>query len=301
MIYKICLCQIENVFADQRNSIKQTKRQCDGLFCSRFLEKSQNGATLTPQKLLYSMKHLVFVLLCCLGSRPTVAQSMFDNPFFNHPFFQDDFFHFDNQQIAQFPGGEAAFEQYLADNLHYPRAAKRHDIEGVVVVQFTVAKDGSIVRPSIKQSLGYGCDEEALRVVQKMPRWQPAARYGQTIEATYNMPISFQAVISESKAAFKGGNGALNRYLAQHIVYPTDAIYEGMEGTVMVSFWVTKSGKIKRPSIHRSLYPSLDAEALKVVKRMPNWIAATRNKKKVNQHCVMPIVFKLPKTKRILM
>lgn len=247
------------------------------------------------------MKHLIFVLLCCLTVCPVAAQSTFEHPFFNHPFFQDDFFHFDNQQTAQFPGGEAAFEQYLIDNLHYPRAAKRHHVEGVVVVQFTVAKDGSIVRPSVKQPLGHGCDEEALRVVQKMPRWRPALRYSQAVEATYYMPISFQPIISESKAAFKGGTEALNRYLAQHIVYPTDAIYEGMEGTVMVSFWVTKSGKVKRPNIHRSLYPSLDVEALKVVKKMPHWIPATRNKKRVSQHCVMPIVFKLPKTKRILM
>ncbi len=74
---------------------------------------------------------------------------------------------------ATFPGGQEAMVSFIQEHLKYPQEAYDLGIEGKVRVVFTVMPDGSIANPSIKKSLGYGCDEEVIRVVSQMPKWNP--------------------------------------------------------------------------------------------------------------------------------
>src|SRR5580693_1414316 len=75
--------------------------------------------------------------------------------------------------VPQFPGGKDALASYIRKHTCYPSSARKHHISGIIEVDFVVAKDGSLKNISVLKPLGYGCDEEALRVVKKMPRWEP--------------------------------------------------------------------------------------------------------------------------------
>lgn len=92
----------------------------------------------------------------------------------------------------QFPGGTAALQQYLADNINYPEQAKAEGIEGRVMVRFTIAEDGAIYNVEVARGIGGGCDEEAVRVVKAMPKWIPTYDDGKAVAVSYVLPISFK-------------------------------------------------------------------------------------------------------------
>ncbi|WP_128543882.1 energy transducer TonB [Larkinella soli] len=96
------------------------------------------------------------------------------------------------EQQPMFPGGMSKFAEFLERNLKYPPAASRAGISGKVFVQFIVNTDGSIVEATVIKGIGFGCDEEALRVIQKMPKWQPGKQAGRPVRVRYNLPIVFQ-------------------------------------------------------------------------------------------------------------
>src|SRR6218665_1062504 len=77
-----------------------------------------------------------------------------------------------------FPGSNNAFRQYLSRNLAYPATAVEDGIEGRVVVEFVVCEDGRLCNERIVKGIGGGCDQEALRVIRKMPAWKPAMKDG---------------------------------------------------------------------------------------------------------------------------
>ena len=91
-----------------------------------------------------------------------------------------------------FPGGDEALMQYLADNVCYPEIAAEMGIEGVVTVEFTVKADGSIADAKIVRMVDPDLEEEALRLVNSMPRWTPASDNGTPTEARYSLPIKFR-------------------------------------------------------------------------------------------------------------
>ena len=92
----------------------------------------------------------------------------------------------------EFPGGEEALYKYLAQNIHYPEQAKKEQIQGRVFVNFVVGKDGSITDAVVKRGIGGGCDEEALRVVNAMPKWTPGKVRGENVRVNYYLPINFK-------------------------------------------------------------------------------------------------------------
>lgn len=91
-----------------------------------------------------------------------------------------------------FPGGEKALTRYLEKNIKYPSAALKAKISGTVFVQFTVAKTGAICDVhTVGTYKGYSLEEEAIRVVSKMPKWKPAKMGGQYTDVMFNLPIRF--------------------------------------------------------------------------------------------------------------
>jgi protein TonB len=91
-----------------------------------------------------------------------------------------------------FPGGDEALMQYLADNVCYPENAAEMGIEGVVTVEFIVKADGSIADAKIVRMVDPDLEEEALRLVNSMPRWTPASDNGTPTDARYSLPIKFR-------------------------------------------------------------------------------------------------------------
>lgn len=97
------------------------------------------------------------------------------------------------EKMPQFPGGEAALMKFLHDHVHYPATARENGIEGTVVIQFVVNKDGHLSNlQTIGKRKGGGLEEEAIRVVKAMPRWIAGRQNGKKLNVRYSLPIRFQ-------------------------------------------------------------------------------------------------------------
>ncbi len=96
------------------------------------------------------------------------------------------------EQMPSFPGGQAALMNYLNSNIKYPVIAEENGIQGRVVVQFVVGKDGSISNVHVVKSVDPSLDKEAVRVVKNMPRWIPGKQNGQSVTVRYTLPVTFR-------------------------------------------------------------------------------------------------------------
>lgn len=96
------------------------------------------------------------------------------------------------EQPAEFPGGQAALMKWLSNNMRYPEAAQQNDIQGRVVVNFVVEKDGTIGQVKIAKGVDKDLDREAIRVVKKMPKWQPGKNNGVAVRSYFNLPVTFR-------------------------------------------------------------------------------------------------------------
>lgn len=88
-------------------------------------------------------------------------------------------------------GGQAGLSEYMMKNLRYPPEAQRAAIQGTVIVSFVVTDSGRIVDVVVKQPVGGGCDEEAVRVIKGMPNWTPGRLTGKPVNVRTSFPISF--------------------------------------------------------------------------------------------------------------
>ncbi|MCB9290851.1 MAG: TonB family protein [Lewinellaceae bacterium] len=216
--------------------------------------------------------------------------------------------------------------EFMIGNLKYPEEAKKANAEGLVVVQFTVAKDGSVQDAKVMKSVGHGCDEAALAVVNAMPNWTPAMKDGEPVAMQMSLPFSFklpqgQAQVGrENEEVFKVveemprfpgcdedgvaegelvqcSNMKLIEYIANNIKYPRDAKDAGVEGVAVVSFVVDKEGWVKDIKVVRPLQESIDSEVVRVVKQMnemeERWIPGRQKGRVVNVQFNLPVKFRL--------
>lgn len=95
------------------------------------------------------------------------------------------------EQPPMFPGGMDALMKYLNDNIQYPMIALENGVSGTVVLQFVVSKTGKITDIKVLNSVDRALDEEAVRVVSKMPDWQPAKQNGNNVAVYFNLPVRF--------------------------------------------------------------------------------------------------------------
>lgn len=91
----------------------------------------------------------------------------------------------------QFPGGQEAFARFIRKNLNYPGRAAELGIGGRVYVSFIVEKDGKVTDVALVRGIGYGCDEEALRVLKKAPAWIPGMQNGRNVRVRFTVPLHF--------------------------------------------------------------------------------------------------------------
>ena len=96
------------------------------------------------------------------------------------------------EKRAQFPGGEGEMYHFLAMNIKFPPKLIEDNVQGKVVVQFTVQPNGSLTDFEVVRSLSAEADAEALRVVKEMPKWEPALSEGKAVASTYVIPVSFK-------------------------------------------------------------------------------------------------------------
>jgi protein TonB len=96
------------------------------------------------------------------------------------------------EQNPEFPGGISEMYKFLGNNIKYPASAQRANVAGRVFVKFVVEKDGSIGNVEVLKGIGFGCDEEAIRVIKSMPKWNPGRQNGKNVRVFYNMPVVYK-------------------------------------------------------------------------------------------------------------
>ncbi len=96
------------------------------------------------------------------------------------------------EQMPQFPGGDVALLKYISDHIKYPTIAMENNVQGKVVVQFVVTRDGSIGEVKVARGKDPDLDKEAVRVVKTLPKFIPGKMNGQAVNVWYTLPINFK-------------------------------------------------------------------------------------------------------------
>lgn len=236
------------------------------------------------------------------------------------------------ENAPQYPGGTTALMEFLGKNTRYPEAAHKAGVQGRAIVQFVVEKDGSISNIKIAKSASPELDGEAIRVISTMPAWIPGKQRGQAVRVRFTVPVMFRLsggaeakeikdsqlpevvavgfaseedankeedvfTVVEEMPKYPGGMDAMMRYLARTIKYPLEAQRTKTEGRVIVQMIVDKNGKVTSPRIVQSVSPELDAEAIRIINNMPEWVPGKQKGKNVSVKYTLPIMFRLDKTK----
>lgn len=187
------------------------------------------------------------------------------------------------ETMPEFPGGQQELMHYLQKSLRYPRIARELNVQGKVVTQFVINEDGSISDISILSSPGCGCDEEAIRVIQSMPKWKPGTQQGAPVKVYFKLPLVFKMSIDPDPnagnraASFPGGDKALYSYIKKHLRYPDEAKKNKIKGAVQIKFTVLKDGSTNNFEIVSSPGRGCGEEAVRVIRSMPPWLSAYKN------------------------
>lgn len=229
-------------------------------------------------------------------------------------------------EMPSFPGGLDAQSRFISQNLKYPVSAFEKGIEGRVTVRYVVKSTGDIATVAVIRGVDPSLDKEAVRVVEAMPKWNPGKKDGKAVDVYYTLPIVFKLTKSKSVAnepvvtvkelsegsskntsemnpfitvedmpRYPGGEEAMQKYVADNLKYPETAQKAGMQGRVTIRFVVGQTGKITDVMVIRGIDPACDAEAVRVVKAMPDWVPGKQNGVVVPVYYTLPIVFRLKK------
>jgi protein TonB len=129
------------------------------------------------------MKKLLFFLVALMVASVSVAQNQ-ENPEKRV---------FDVvEKMPEFPGGSAGLMKWLSDNVKYPAKAEEGGIQGRVVCTFVIERDGSVTDVRVARSIEPLLDNEAVRVLSKMPKWNPGTQNGKPVRVKYTVPVTFR-------------------------------------------------------------------------------------------------------------
>ena len=116
------------------------------------------------------------------------------------------------ERMPEFPGGQQAMLQFVAENIKYPVIAQENGVQGRAICQFIIEKDGRVNDVVIVRSTGDAAlDEEAIRVVLSMPAWKPGIHRGKPVRVKYTMPINFRLGPGDDKKSVAPSNGSSSR------------------------------------------------------------------------------------------
>lgn len=199
--------------------------------------------------------------------------------------------------MPQFPGGDQALFKYLSESVKYPKRAQKEKVEGRVITQFVVNRNGSIIYPRVVWGVSPELDKEALRVILMMPKWSPGEQKGKKVRVKYSLPINFRFQTTKKdtykreKPEFPGGDDEMMAYFKKNIQCPADVL-NGKQKMAFVEFIVNKKGKIKQSAILVTTHvDALDKEALRVIKEMPDWNPGKIDGRATFVRCVLPVYF----------
>jgi TonB family protein len=133
------------------------------------------------------------------------------------------------EQQPEFPGGIKAMYEFLGENLKYPEKAVKSNITGRVFLSFVVTEEGEIADVKVLKGIGYGCDEEAVRVLSKFPKWEPGKQNGSPVNVRYNLPINFQFDENDKSSAAKSAGLHLARLKSKPLIFLDGKVIEPSE------------------------------------------------------------------------
>ena len=226
------------------------------------------------------------------------------------------------EEMPEFVGGMAECMKYLAANVNYPTEAIEKGIQGRVIVQMVVTKEGDIADTKIARGIDPLLDAEALRVVSGMPKWKPGKQKGEAVNVRYTLPVMFRLggdadkkeaatpkeadtqteaqvdenglhQVCEEMPEFPGGMRECMNWLGKNVNYPATAQEKGIQGRVIIQFVVERDGSITEPKVVRGVDPDLDKEALRVVSAMPNWKPGKHKGEVVRVKYTLPVMYRL--------
>ncbi|MEZ5002061.1 MAG: energy transducer TonB [Chitinophagales bacterium] len=193
------------------------------------------------------------------------------------------------EEPPRFPGGSDAYMIYLRKNLEYPI----NKIEGDVVLKFIVHEDGSISEINVVRSLANLYDDEAIRLVNNMPKWFPGREKGGNVKTYYILPIRFRLddyfrmngdsleKIKRIPALYDGGAEAVEQFFIANLAIPND-IKSGMS-KIKVHFTVLKNGDISDPEIiNNPINGKVNNDILELIEKMSGWSPETVNGEEVD-------------------
>lgn len=209
---------------------------------------------------------------------------------------------FDRAEIMPaYPGGVPELMKFLAKNIRYPALARENGLQGKVIVKFYIDIDGTVKEPAVlKDGVGGGCAEEAVRVINKMPKWSPGSQKGKPVKTYYTLPITFKldgedyTSNPDQIAVYQGGNVQLEFY-KQDIISKLQKSKNEKNKKLFIKTLITidELGKISNVIILETNTKNKKniAYALERIKSMPNWYPAMFNKKSVASKTIILIEF----------
>ena len=210
---------------------------------------------------------------------------------------------------------ESSLATWLINNIRYSKEMRDNNLSGQVFIECIIGENGKISSPRIISSPHEALSEEAFRLIKTMPKWSPAKLDGKDVASLHQFYIRFHpykpvyVIKGEPKSVdkasscdmadkrltrmpqFSEGNPQL--WIARNVHYPADAIKQGIEGKVYVSFVIDKDGSICDVAIVKGVHPLLDRAAYRVVCGMPKWFPRMLGDKIVKVRHTMPINFKM--------
>jgi TonB family protein len=189
----------------------------------------------------------------------------------------------------------SSFEQQpvIANNFNYSlikiRIKMMTKIKSSKIAAFKLSM-GILVTAALLMIFAFDKDDSLLQDKKTTNKKAETTVNAQQKEKTADEQIFVQV---EQMPEYPGGEAALRQFLASNVKYPDDAVKSGTQGKVFVKFVVNKDGKVVNPKIARSVSPSIDKEALRVVSIMPNWTPGKQSGKNVAVEYTVPIFFKL--------
>lgn len=206
-------------------------------------------------------------------------------------------------------------ERFVLGKRTFRSQKSKHFVLRIIVV----GKDGAISEAEVIRGVSPELNEEALRVINSMPVWSPGKQRGKVVNVKYTVPVTFRLSGGKKKASsrivqrqikevdtsgrvftvvqqmpeFPGGQASLLKYLATRIKYPAIAQENGIQGRVSCSFVVDTDGSLKNIEVIRGIDPSLDREAVRVIREMPKWNPGVQNNMAVAVKYTVPVTFRL--------
>ena len=233
------------------------------------------------------------------------------------------------EKMPLFQGGNLnAFRTWVQEHLQYPAEAVKRNIQGRVVVTFTIEKDGSVSNIQILQSPGKLLADEARRVIASSPAgaWTPGEQRGEKVSVKYTLPVDFRTktekttdeaafdektgtvktasataedspfLIAEVMPSFRGGDiTAFRNWIQMHIKYPAEALKAKLYGRVVASFVIEKDGSVSDIQILQSPGKPLADEARRVIGDAPAdaWTPGRQRGQAVRVKLTVPVDFRI--------